>query len=412
MTVIKVSDPHYSRESAHPTKYKVDRVGHVGLNYTRTAHSDVETGTYWSYEVSYDLYEIGGTTVLGSGTIKIEYDASAKEGKVRTMKRHTAMPAELELRVNAPPVVTGTVPDDIVLTLGLESTIHAYIEAPNYETTPVVIDYNDKGDYLELYWTYYEGAEYYEVEWMWLDSAVSSVPMDYMEQAVRAETYDQYYELPKVYAAGTLYLRVRPVGVFINDVGTDYTITKAGKWSDQVTYLIENGDVFERNKTWQYAASFAEGGKRKSTVAFYDGTLRGRQSLTQLSTDRTVGISETKFDYEGREALKVIPSAIGGTALNYVPNFNVNNSGNAYGKADFDQGSGAAPLDSTSGASKYYSNNNSLGGHNSDYIARAGGFPFAHSRFMRDGTGRPAASGGVGPAHQLGSGKETKYHYG
>ncbi|MEZ0131462.1 hypothetical protein AB9T88_17510, partial [Flavobacterium sp. LBUM151] len=64
-----------------------------------------------------------------------------------------------------------------------------------------------------------------------------------------------------------------------------------------------------------------------------------------------------------------------------------------------------------SGSSKYYSANNDINSPFKDYIPTASNFPFSQVEYTPDNTGRISRKGGVGPAHQLGSGHEMQYIY-
>src|SRR5690606_29655949 len=74
---------------------------------------------------------------------------------------------------------------------------------------------------------------------------------------------------------------------------------------------------------WQLQTSFAEGGKYKNMVQYLDGSLRQRQAVTNLNTMEQVLVGETKYDYEGREAVSVLPAPVGGQSLAFRPNLNV-----------------------------------------------------------------------------------------
>ncbi len=72
----------------------------------------------------------------------------------------------------------------------------------------------------------------------------------------------------------------------------------------------------------------------------------------------------------------------------------------------------STPMYALTGASKYYSPNNTDKNEQQSYIPDAQGFPFTQVEYTPDKTGRIRKQGGLGIDHQLGSNHETKYFYG
>lgn len=65
------------------------------------------------------------------------------------------------------------------------------------------------------------------------------------------------------------------------------------------------------------------------------------------------------------------------------------------------------------GAGQYYSANNpNVNDAENKFIPDAGGYAYTEIGYSQDATGRVIAQSGAGAAHNLGSGKETKYFYG
>jgi len=63
-------------------------------------------------------------------------------------------------------------------------------------------------------------------------------------------------------------------------------------------------------------------------------------------------------------------------------------------------------MSKSSGASKYYSEENTILGNYQDYVPNANKYPFSQIEYTPDNTGRIRRKGGVGLEHQLGKGHE------
>ena len=69
-------------------------------------------------------------------------------------------------------------------------------------------------------------------------------------------------------------------------------------------------------------------------------------------------------------------------------------------------------MNTTEGASKYYSSSNDIDDAFKDRIPDAEQYPFSQIEYTPDNTGRISRKGGVGKTHQLGSTHEMEYYYG
>ena len=216
------------------------------------------------------------------------------------------------------------------------------------------------------------------------------------------------------------------MGRFVEGVNGDYSHIKLGKWgyhnvNEQVANLnISTADRFEPDKNWQCTETFAEDGKHKAVVNFYDGMHRNRQTITHQSTEGVTVAVSSAFDDEGRPVIDFLPAVLPSIDLHYINELNQGTSG-TYGPNDiFNVPEEPAQLaNDVSGASAYYSNQNPFL-NDLDFreshafvssIPDAQGYPFSQVEFMRDGTGRVLRSGGPGAAHQLGN-HDTRYYYG
>ncbi|MCO6175372.1 DUF6443 domain-containing protein [Flavobacterium sp. NRK F10] len=295
---------------------------------------------------------------------------------------------------------------------------------------------------LVLSWNTLPGAIEYELEWTWVDNysdsgvttalAPSQIKLserDFELNNTRVLANSNSYTIPLIYSKGYLIYRVRGVSRFRDNSEKSYfgewssgSATKQfiSDWPD--VYTVENHDS---GKNWQFQASYAEEGKKKEVVSYFDGSLRNRQTVTKINTDNNAIVGEVVYDAQGRPAVEILPVPTTNDKIQYYNNFNQNNLGDPFTHQDFDwetntAGSGSSTVCDTdlvqmsdaSGAARYYSSNNDfLNRKNHQYIPDANGYPFSQVEYTADNTGRIARKGGVGSSHQLGSTHEMKYFY-
>lgn len=299
------------------------------------------------------------------------------------------------------------------------------------------------GNQLQLSWIpgNYPGAEQFDLEYTFIDSSSQVgasirtyntggyyyVPADSLDKWFRnnnsrISTASSSYLLNIPYDSGYVLFRIRGVqdslGVRIE--GNWNYLAKTSGFSCPSD--CPKGVVFfaghETNLNWQYAVVFAEEGKRKEVISYFDGTLRNRQSVTINNSDNKNVVQETIYDALGRPAASILPAPTNDSTIHYFRAFNRNSGGtNAYSYADLLFSNCVTTADSvshSSGAGKYYSTSNSFQGayYYAKYIPNAGGYPIATTEYMADNTGRIKAQSGVGAAFQMSSNHETKYYYG
>lgn len=293
------------------------------------------------------------------------------------------------------------------------------------------------GEYT-VSWGKVNSATEYDLEWTYVDSSAvanfykpSTTIIDpvvlFRNNATRVTVTKENFQVPLLYDnGGILFYRVRPV----QTKNTGQRVE--GQWSSFYSGgLGQYGFAGHENKlNWQATTSFAEEGKRKSVVQYFDGTLRNRQTATKDNSTCYSIVAETIYDYQGRPAIQVMPAPTLSNMIGYVKNFNLNASNSApYDKTIFD---GDASVDDNncsavlpgmgntiSGASRYYSANNGfVNNSNSNFIPDAGLYPFTETRYTADNTGRIAMQSGVGAAFAINStvvdtfSHETRYFYG
>ncbi|WP_162915796.1 LamG-like jellyroll fold domain-containing protein [Paraflavitalea soli] len=288
--------------------------------------------------------------------------------------------------------------------------------------TPV---YNtDKGE-LDVSWNSQRAADEYDLEWTYIDDSAianyympgSTVNFDALKifnnNATRVSITQSRYLIPLLYdGSGHLFYRVRAVQ------------TKANNQRIESIWSTTLGDYpftgHENKLNWQATTSFAEEGKRKAVVQYFDGSLRNRQTVTKDNTTDTTLVAETLYDYQGRPAIQVLPTPSLSSLIKYTPNFNLPVNGTEYDKDRYDGllvdscycKQGAPAMGTLSGASKYYSPSNPLVNTSfHKYIPDAKGFPFAETRYTPDNTSRISLQSGVGADFQIDSGRATRYFY-
>ncbi|MFD2561232.1 DUF6443 domain-containing protein [Aquimarina rubra] len=335
-------------------------------------------------------------------------------------------------------------PENISMHLGFEAERYYKLA----DTPPIFIDSPDKiktytdnfgnevQESLHLNWANVTGAITYELEWTWVDryadtettdllaNEITLTEKEFKNNSSRIQTDKTNYQIPLIYDKGFLIYRIRAVGKSMNPKYISKRLY--GSWSsgkDAVTvtdwsnYIETTGH--ENQKNWQFQASYAEEGKKKEVVSYFDGSLRNRQTVTKINSDKHAIVGEVIYDNQGRAAVEVLPVPVSDEGIKYRDNFNQNSSGEVYTHNDFDWDDpdkedevSVNDMSAIAGASKYYSANNDINDEFRHRIPDAQRFPFSQIEYTPDNTGRVLRKGGVGPQYQLGSGHEMKYNYG
>lgn len=423
----------------------------VRLNYTRKLQSDRTHNYDWTVTVNFN-YLLNGVTTAGSVTVNNEANSRVYEdylevpiptnalGYAITVTSVTGGYGNLGAGVStsvATPQTSTFIPDDIDLTLELRSErVH------NLNTASVIDDISrvsfNSTDF-KLYWTYQQGAEEYDLEWVFIDKYSPeyaqivaadnlhtaneltgfSLPFELVEPT-RVRVWGFNYELDKAYPEGRLYFRVRSVSTFADQTNGISDNIRYGKWGYYIPSLqlnlckleITTALEFEPNKTWVYGISYSDDGKSVSNLAYFDGSSRDRQNLTYNTSDNVTLVGESKYDNEGREAVNVIPAPVSGRNLMYQSNFNLASAGNIFDEGEIEQSS-VPPLSTLSGAAKYFSKDNAFTGDLfRDAIPNADGYVFSQTIFRNDGTNRIESIGGIGSEFQASGIHASKTLYG
>lgn len=284
----------------------------------------------------------------------------------------------------------------------------------------------------ELEWTYVDN---YSVDYSSGTAVVnekqpSVLNYDFVENATRIITDKTFYNIPLIYKKGYVVYRVRmlrPDDVqFRQTKYSDWSITSnqgtiAGLANPANSYYKIGEAHVNDDKNWNYQVSFAEDGKSKGVVSYFDGLLRNRQSVTKFGSIQNQLIATAPvYNYEGQAVLQTLPIPIQQTTnqkfeyqagfldpAQYTPN-QIDMKG---------QFNPVAPLNSSTSASKYYSTSNpNLGapgqvGLMTKAIPDAEGFPLIHTIYTKDDPKKVKRQGGAGLSLQLNQGHETMYYY-
>ncbi|PIQ16874.1 MAG: hypothetical protein COW66_14030, partial [Flavobacteriaceae bacterium CG18_big_fil_WC_8_21_14_2_50_34_36] len=290
---------------------------------------------------------------------------------------------------------------------------------------------------LEISWNSLAGALEYELEYTWIDNYSneyqdflneSQVPLttrDFELNNTRISTKQTSFKIPLIYDSGFLIYRIRAVARNLDNITQNYytnwssgtgTENTVNDWPDKFNV----NTAHESKMNWQFQSSFAEDGKKKEVVSYFDGSLRNRQTVTKINTDNNPIVGEVIYDNQGRPAIEVLPvpvNPVDGDAVKFYPDFNLNLSNEIYTHLDFDWGgeedcdANADGMSNASGSSKYYGVKSASTDTFQDFVPDAQNFPFSQIQYTPDNTGRIRKKGGVGLTHQIGSNREMKYYY-
>ena len=389
-------------------------------------------------------------------TLNIAYNTVAGAGSAVDISKYIAQGAYgvqveiLERTLTINNVVTDQVPNNVALEIGFvsENIENLYIDFPTNVSVSTI--HNNRE--LEINWNALAGAQSYDVEWTWIDGydgdlpyngdlrSQATIPLtkrDFELNSSRIQTKNLTYTIPLIYSKGYIVYRVRGVG---KDTTPPYHY-KFGPWSageDTENYLSDWEDSVYQiltdhqvDKNWQFQASYAEDGKKKEVVSYFDGTLRNRQTVTRINSDDNIIVGEVIYDAQGRPAVEVLPVPVNNSTAptidfigEYVSStesgFNRNATGASYSYKDFDYdainqldnfNAADKAMSTSSGASRYYSSQNDVNDPFKSRIPNAEQYPFSQIEYTPDNTGRIRRKSGVGVQHQLGNGHAMEYYY-
>jgi len=438
------------------------------LNYTYTT---AESATYVELKIDDFLGPFNGyrytvaltvTPILYNGglgtayplTLSVENNKFGGTGNFRDLVRHKVLNSygasvkvvSVSNEDTVTNAITSTTPANVSITVSHETKRYYNFDdqSPPDILTPVFNTSNE----VVVKWSEVSGAEEYELAWAWVDNYGADYGNDFTiltkdevlltvkefeQNCTRIQTGALEYKIPLVFDNGYLVFRIRAIGRFqeepynrlfgmwnitpqeINDDNDVPIPMSVSFWDAGYNIVQTTAEPLLTSKNWQFQASYAEGGKKKDVVSYFDGSLRNRQTVTKINTAGTTIVGEVIYDEEGRPAIEVLPAPSTTSSLTYKPNFNVNMAGKVYSFQDFLSSSNVCNITTqgmknTAGASLYYSPGSNTQ-TNQDFVPVAENFPFSQIEYTLDNTGRVKRKGGVGPKHQLGTNREMKYFY-
>ncbi len=320
------------------------------------------------------------------------------------------------------------------ITLSGKFIVERYYDIGTNAPNNLAITTNTSTNTLNFGWGSISGSMYYELEYTWVDNygpqnigtplganAIDLSTRDFELNNTRVVTNNTSYSMPLIYSSGYVVARVRAVTRSL----TNTSQPKYTEWSNENTPKITINDWTKKqvsshndDMNWQFQASFAEEGKSKEVVSYFDGTLRNRQTVTRINTDENAIVGEVIYDNQGRPAIEILPVPANVDAIKYYPKFNRTSSNNtlSYTHNDFDWNSDLDcdltinGMADNSGASDYYGPKNQTNTFQ-DLVPDSEEFPFSQIEYTPDNTGRIRRKSGVGPEHKLDSDHEMKYYY-
>ena len=297
--------------------------------------------------------------------------------------------------------------------------LSVYINVSAGDTMPVQLTPVN----YELEWTYVDDYTYSFATGTLSTVSESSLNYDFRHNSTRVWLTDSKYNIPIVYNTGYIVYRVRTVrpdsNLFKFPIYGDwsYGIPDSGSISNADATLSSGAAVYQINSAymndslnWQYTISFAEGGKFKHVLSFYDGLLKNRESITRFnSTPNYLIATKSIYDFEGRPCIKTLPAPVASTAFNFLHNVDLNAATMLpYKAGDFDTGfhlcpvdAALSPLDSTALASVYYSPRNPDTAGPQAFVPDAEGFPMVETIYSPAYNDRVYKQGGAGPRLQI-----------
>jgi len=411
---------------------KINNIVSFAINEETGVYMGVPFTVTASVRIQYGPDENNLSTVDSSFTVS--YDG--RQGKTYDAKRYLSFENAAYVRITllddlvTDPSNVGGIDLRKVLILENRMQITRYFQLSTNQSDLQVVGFTSGTitDVLPVSWSWpaAAGQNYTQLEWTWIEdeledyykkSGVLDYGLVFGHNSTRIDLPRNFlqYDIPLYYdGIGKLYCRVRAVNIHSSGSRND------GPWSN---VMVTSFDGHSPELNWQVRTSFAEEGKMKTVMEYFDGSLRSRQTVTKENTTNTILVAETFYDRQGRPAVQVLPAPSMANVITYTQNLNRFNGQNNYedpaDRFDFDvtdlPGKTTAPMENTvtNSAAQYYSDQNPqklLRVHQN--IPDAEGYPYTVTRYTPDATGRILYQSGVGKAMRMGSGHETRYYYG
>jgi RHS repeat-associated protein len=435
---ISVQDNRFPNlvSSAYTSYASEDKVI-LGIN---TSSSFIPASTFdYTFNVKIDYVDVNLTASSFTVNITLGYDnTNCNSYNDKSVYRFTgayqltATLLTITNNANGQPVTVP--PANMYLDVEIDAERYYTFDALTAPAIGTIINaYDAVNDELEISWNKIPGAEDYDLEWTFVNDygttvagakiAASALYYDFRNNASRITTSNQYYRVPKTFESGYLLYRIRGVGrggaAFDKKINGTWSVADGSRLVNTFANYYQVTSAHDDSKNWIYNANFAEEGKKKTNVSYFDGTLRNRQDVSKINSDNQAIVGETIYDYQGRGAVSVLPTPAFSPILKYYPGFNLPSGATgttSYRNIDFDTDptscvTSIKSMLNTTGASKYYSVNNPDKVAQQSFVPDAQLYPFSVTEFEPDNTGRIRRKSGVGPDHKLESTHETKYFY-
>lgn len=288
---------------------------------------------------------------------------------------------------------------------------------------PFSCAYNPAAHETALSWSFPSGQPLreFDVEWVFIDSAdlftgdaeAAFVQREPVRVSTSASTFN--YDHQVYYPSGMIWYRIRAVGYNLEDP----THRVLGNWQYMTTGIVITNH--EKNMTWQEQIVYAEEGKSKRVVSYFDENLRQRQALTNLSSQQTTLVSEALYDFEGRKVVDILPVPARDNLLTYHAQFHDfqsidngvgENTGALQQKFNYDNNRlENSILKDAIGAGNYYSPASNYASVHKGMIPDGEGYVYSQVEYTRDGTGRVSRQSGVGKEFRHDGDHTTRYFY-
>lgn len=284
----------------------------------------------------------------------------------------------------------------------------------------------------------------YELEWCYIDdyhfdlasgtasylfSGGGNINYDFRKNSTRVQiTKGNTFRIPLLYEHGAIIYRmrmVRPDAIRYKDLvygnwnfPDNGTINASSPCFSANGFLVSSAHLSD-SLNWQYTINFAEDGKYKHVINYFDGSLKDRQTQTRINSDASYIIAVDKvYDYEGRPSLVSLPIPVADqSTLAYRPDILLNSkTAKPYRAQDFDiqacsSPDSIAPLSAAAKANIYYSPSNPYKTGMQRFVPDAKGYPMVQTVYSPDNTNKVLWQGGAGLEQQLWRGHGTQYEY-
>jgi hypothetical protein len=378
---------------------------------------DGNTTQDWTANLEIDFRQ--GSNTLWTRPLQV---AMGSQTFVTTVFHDTLVSCEGNYRIS---IKTKTVsPQAPQGNIYLKVLLFKHLEEVFNPATPLALQVVYADNHARIGWNHPGTATAgYDLEWVFIEahapfSGTTAAAAFAFREPVRISTVQRYYTHPLFYPRGRVWYRARAVGY--NPAYPNHRIP--GQWF----YAADAGTGInnaQADKNWQRQTTFTENGQYKHGISYLDGSLRARQQLTNLSSEKRTLVGESLYDYEGRLSGELMavpaPDSLLGFRAGFHPFLSQDATiagltGPLRKKFHYDnRGRPNSTLSAAVGVGQYYSAQNPFTGSlHRDYIPQAYGYGYSQTEYLNDGTGRVRRQGGVGSRFRVDSDSTVRNYYG